>query len=137
GKLRAAHFALVEAPPPACDAAPLLLRPRYASVDPYMRTRMHATGYDYIERWDAGSVLSAWSLAEVEHSRHPDWQPGDWAIGHLPLQTSVAHDGAALRRLPSGDPPLAFLHPLGMTGFTAWLGMRVLGRPGPADTVLV
>nr|WP_297460810.1 NADP-dependent oxidoreductase [uncultured Halomonas sp.] len=137
GRLSGEHFALVEVPAPPQDSAALLLRPRYVSVDPYMRTRMQATGYDYIERWDAGSVLSGWSLAEVEYSRHPDWQPGDWAVGHLPMQTLIAHDGTALRRQPPGDPPLAFLHPLGMTGFTAWLGMRVLGKPGPSDTVLV
>ncbi|SDL42512.1 hypothetical protein SAMN05661010_01674 [Modicisalibacter muralis] len=137
GELRNEHFALVETPAPRRDSAALLLRPRYISVDPYMRTRMRAEGYDYIERWDAGSVLSGWSLAEVEHSRHPAWQRGDWAIGHLPMQTLVAHDGTALRCQPPGDPPLAFMHPLGMTGFTAWLGMCVLGKPGPTDTVLV
>lgn len=137
GELRSEHFTLIELPAPRHDSATLLLRPRYISVDPYMRTRMQAEGYDYIERWDAGSVLSGWSLAEVEYSRHPDWQRGDWAIGHLPMQTLIAHDGMALRRQPPGDPPLAFMHPLGMTGFTAWLGMCVLGKPEPADTVLV
>ncbi|MFC3283303.1 zinc-binding dehydrogenase [Litchfieldella rifensis] len=137
GSLTTEHFAIEEvASPTAADAA-LLLRPRFISVDPYMRTRMQAQGYGYIRRWEPGSVLSGYTAAEVVASRHPDWAAGDWAIGHLPMQELLAHDGNGLRHAPSGEPPLAWLHPLGMTGFTAWLGMSLLGQPRPQDCVLV
>lgn len=131
------HFRLETVPAPRTADAPLLLRPRFVSVDPYMRTRMQALGYDYLTHWDAGSILSGYSVAEVVESRTPAWSPGDWAVGHLPMQEWVAHDGDGLRRAPPGAAPLAWLHPLGMTGFTAWLGMNLLGKPGPGDTVLV
>ncbi|KAA0017625.1 NADP-dependent oxidoreductase [Salinicola corii] len=116
----------------------LRLEPHYFSVDPYMRNRMQPEGYDYIARWQAGSMLSGWALARVRESQSSTWRRGDWALGHLPMQTVVEHDGAGLIHYPaSPEPPLAGLHPLGMTGFTAWLGMCHIGRPLPSDTVLV
>jgi len=119
------------------DHAPVLLRPRYISVDPYMRTRMHREGYDYIDHWSAGSALSGWTLAEVLSSHLPGFQPGDWVIGHLPMQELVTSNGDGLTLLPGDIDPKAYLHPLGMTGFTAWVGMHLLGQPTPSDTVLV
>src|SRR5262249_6574016 len=43
-----------------------------------------------------------------------------------------------LERVPAdiGDPKLA-LGVLGTTGLTAWVGMRLIGQPGPGSTVLV
>ncbi|EPC02855.1 hypothetical protein L861_23885 [Litchfieldella anticariensis FP35 = DSM 16096] len=131
------HFRLEEVAPPGPQDGALLLYPRFMSVDPYMRTRMQPEGYGYISHWMSGSVLSGYALAEVMDSRLPGWSRGDWAVGHLPMQEWVAHDGHGLRRAPAGTPPLAWLHPLGMTGFTAWLGMQLLGKPSPADCVLV
>ncbi|PXF29613.1 hypothetical protein WH50_19810 [Pokkaliibacter plantistimulans] len=139
GELQPGDFCLHRvAAPVAAQLQPgqLLLRPCYLSVDPYMRTRMHTSGYDYIEHWQAGSLLSGWTLAQVEASADPRWQAGDWAIGHLPMQQRLIADAATLWQQRSEAPPLAYMHPLGMTGFTAWLGMQ-LGQPGPDDTVLV
>ncbi|MGM8932116.1 zinc-binding dehydrogenase [Salinicola halophyticus] len=120
------------------DSPPLCLQPYYFSVDPYMRTRMQPDGYSYIERWHVGSSLSGWGLARVTASRLPGWGPGDWALGHLPMQDAIDHDGAGLIRVSGeSDIPLAGLHPLGMTGFTAWLGMCRIGCPQMTDTVLV
>lgn len=119
------------------DKPSLLLRPRYISVDPYMRTRMQPAGYDYIERWSAGSPLSGWTLAEVIASSGPSFKRGDFVVGHLPMQEIVASDGQQLIPVPEGSDPEAYLHPLGMTGFTAWVGMQRLGQPTAQDTVLV
>ncbi|MCP1314871.1 NADP-dependent oxidoreductase [Halomonas sp. 707D4] len=128
----------IESRPVSLPLSPrLLLRPRYISVDPYMRTRMHAEGYGYIERWQATSALSGWALAEVLHSREVGFTPGDLVVGHLPMQELVASEASGLIRVSSGIDPLAYLHPLGMTGFTAWVGMEHLGAPMPDDTVLV
>tara|TARA_R110002012_G_scaffold9051_1_gene41567 strand:- start:139 stop:1131 length:993 start_codon:yes stop_codon:yes gene_type:complete len=135
GALTSEHVRIVELTVP--DQAPLLLQPRYISVDPYMRTRMHPAGYDYIDHWHAGSSLSGWTLAKVVNSHHPGFSAGDWVIGHLPMQEHVASDGQVLTRLAQDVDPKAYLHPLGMTGFTAWVGMHLLGQPNPNDTVLI
>ena len=135
GKLRPEHIekTLISLP----ETPRLLLKPRYISVDPYMRTRMQPAGYDYIERWAAGSPLSGWTLAEVIASNRPSFKRGDFVVGHLPMQEVIASDGQHLIPVPVGDDPEAYLHPLGMTGFTAWVGMQLLGRPTAEDTVLV
>ncbi|MDH2433400.1 NADP-dependent oxidoreductase [Pokkaliibacter sp. MBI-7] len=138
-ELQPGDFYLHSVPAPTASQlqpGQLLLRPCYISVDPYMRTRMQASGYDYIEHWQAGSVLSGWTLAQVEASADPQWQAGDWAIGHLPMQQRLIAAAATLWQQRTETPPLDCMHPLGMTGFTAWLGMQ-LGQPGPDDTVLV
>ncbi|MBP5979558.1 MAG: NADP-dependent oxidoreductase [Halomonas sp.] len=135
GTLRPEHIekTLINLP----DKPSLLLRPRYIGVDPYMRTRMQPAGYDYIERWAAGSPLSSWTLAEVIASNSPSFKRGDFVVGHLPMQEIVASDGQHLIPVPEGNDSEAYLHPLGMTGFTAWVGMQLLGRPTANDTVLV
>lgn len=120
------------------NTKPLILKPHYISVDPYMRTRMQQSGYGYIDRWTSGSTLSGWTLSEVIHSDLPEWNLGDWAIGHLPIQDKINHNGVGLWRHPySVEPPLQFMHPMGMTGFTAWIGMNHLGKVCSSDTVLV
>ncbi|MBE0462315.1 MAG: zinc-binding dehydrogenase [Halomonadaceae bacterium] len=135
GKLRPEHIqkTLISLP----KTPRLLLKPRYISVDPYMRTRMQPAGYDYIERWAVGSPLSGWTLAEVIASNGPSFKRGDFVVGHLPMQEIVASDGQQLTPVPEGSDPEAYLHPLGMTGFTAWVGMQRLGQPTAQDSVLV
>lgn len=135
GQLKPEHFRAADIVLP--DKPPLLLRPRYISVDPYMRTRMQPAGYNYIERWSAGSPLSGWTLAEVIASNGPSFKRGDFVVGHLPMQEIVASDGQHLIYVPTDSDPEAYLHPLGMTGFTAWVGMQRLGRPTAEDSVLV
>lgn len=135
GQLQPEHFRITDIVLP--DKPFLMLRPRYISVDPYMRTRMQPVGYDYIERWSADSPLSGWTLAEVIASNAPSFKRGDFVVGHLPMQEVIASDGQHLMPVPVGNDPEAYLHPLGMTGFTAWVGMQLLGRPTTEDTVLV
>lgn len=135
GQLQPKHFSVTDITLP--DKPSLLLRPRYISVDPYMRTRMQPVGYDYIERWSANSPLSGWTLAEVIFSSESSFKRGDFVVGHLPMQEVIASNGRHLISVPAGSDLEAYLHPLGMTGFTAWVGMQLLGRPTAKDTVLV
>ncbi|SJN14302.1 Putative oxidoreductase YncB [Halomonas citrativorans] len=135
GELRCEHIEKTVISLP--DITRLLLKPLAISVDPYMRTRMQPSGYGYIERWKAGSTLSGWTMAEVVISSEPGFKQGDLVVGHLPMQELIAADGQHLMRIPAGSDPEAYLHPLGMTGFTAWVGMQLLGQPTAEDTVLV
>ncbi|SEN05144.1 hypothetical protein SAMN04487952_109131 [Halomonas caseinilytica] len=107
-----------------------------------MRTRMQPEGYDYLTRWRPGDALSAWGLARVIASRSA-WREGDWVVGHMPvaercrLGPGASPDLPPLT-LPADTPsPERWLHTRGMTGFTAWLAMRLYGRPQAGETVLV
>ncbi|MFP8965028.1 zinc-binding dehydrogenase [Pokkaliibacter sp. CJK22405] len=126
----------VNRPSPTLDAGQVLLEPLAFSVDPYMRTRMQPQGYGYIDRWQAGSVLSGWSLARVMASGSDILPVGCLVAGHLPMQSQSLVPADQLLRIPDNAEAQAYLHPLGMTGFTAWLACH-LGQPEAGDTVLV
>ncbi|MCE8033849.1 NADP-dependent oxidoreductase [Billgrantia tianxiuensis] len=135
-------FVLREMPLPPLPWGQVELEVHGLSVDPYMRTRMQPEGYGYLAKWGPGTPLSAWGLARIRRSRGR-WREGDWVVGHLPVADRVhlrvpEPDALLPLCLPATTPfPERWLHEHGMTGFTAWLGMRHYGRPQPGETVLV
>jgi len=115
----------------------LLLRVIYLSLDPYMRGRMSAAK-SYAAPVEVGDVLEGGTVCEVMESRHPDYQPGDIVLSHSGWQTHALSDGRGLRRLePFAAPVSTALGVLGMPGFTAYAGLRRIGRPQPGETVVV
>jgi NADPH-dependent curcumin reductase len=115
----------------------LLLRVIYLSLDPYMRGRMSAAK-SYAAPVEVGDVLEGGTVCEVMESRHPDYQPGDIVLSHSGWQTHALSDGRGLRRLePFAAPVSTALGVLGMPGFTAYAGLRRIGRPQPGETLVV
>ncbi|WP_312510916.1 NADP-dependent oxidoreductase [Massilia sp.] len=115
----------------------LLLEILYLSLDPYMRTRMNA-GATYAESVPLGGVMLGATVARVRHSRHPDWRDGDIVLSYSGWQEYAISDGSGLRRIdPSVAPISTALGVLGMTGFTAYVGLEEIGRPVPGETVVV
>ncbi|MDC8802122.1 NADP-dependent oxidoreductase [Halomonas pacifica] len=135
-------FTLREVSLPSCSLGQVELELHWLSVDPYMRTRMQPEGYGYLAKWQPGAPLSAWGLGRIIRSRGR-WREGDWVVGHLPVADrtilTIPEPADLLPFcLPVCTPaPERWLHERGMTGFTAWLGMRHYGRPRPGETVLV
>lgn len=115
----------------------LLLETLYLSLDPYMRTRMNA-GATYAESVPLGGVMLGATVARVRHSRNPDWRDGDIVLSYSGWQEYAISDGSGLRRIdPSVAPISTALGVLGMTGFTAYVGLEEIGRPAPGETVVV
>jgi len=115
----------------------LLLRVIYLSLDPYMRGRMSAAK-SYAAPVEVGDVLEGGTVCEVMESRHSDYQPGDIVLSHSGWQTHALSDGRGLRRLePFAAPVSTALGVLGMPGFTAYAGLRRIGRPQPGETLVV
>ena len=130
-------FALDEAGTPSPGAGELLGRVLYASVDPYQRGRM-SEARSYAQPLQVGDVITSQSLAEVVESNDPRFSPGDRVIGQFGWQEyAVARAGAVRRVPPEVDPPTLALHVLGATGLTAYFGLFDVGKPRPADTVVV
>ena len=135
-------FSLGEVPLPPLSPGQVELDLHWLSVDPYMRTRMQPEGYGYLAKWGPGTPLSAWGLGRILRSRGR-WREGDWVVGHLPVadraRLTVPEPQALLPLcLPGETPsPERWLHARGMTGFTAWLGIRHYGRPRSGETLLV
>ncbi|WP_323750751.1 NADP-dependent oxidoreductase [Marinobacter sp.] len=131
------HLKLEESDIPAVGDGQVLLLTRYLSLDPYMRGRMN-DGASYASPVGLGEVMTGEAVSEVLESRHPDLSPGDMVVGRTGWQThSVVHADELFRIDPELAPPSAWLGVMGMTGFTAYVGLLEFGKPKAGETVVV
>ncbi|SFR93266.1 hypothetical protein SAMN05216570_0806 [Dyella sp. OK004] len=116
----------------------MLLRVLYLSLDPYMRGRMSATK-SYAAPVALGAVMEGGTVAQVLRSNHPDYRAGEFVLSHSGWQThAVVTPKQILRRLDPAIAPLSTaLGVYGMPGFTAWAGLREIGKPKPGETLVV
>jgi len=85
-----------------------------------------------------GDVMLGESVAEVIVSHHPGYSVGDIVLAHTGWQTHSLSNGEGLRKInPSDSSVTARLGVLGMPGFTAYSGMRIIGQPKSGETVVV
>ena len=71
-------------------------------------------------------------------SNRPDYSVGDIVLAQTAWCTHALSDGAGVRKLdPAAAPVTTALGVLGMPGFTAYSGLRSIGKPKPGETVVV
>ncbi len=119
----------------------VLMRNRYLSLDPYMRLRMNE-GRSYTPPYEIGETLGGQTIGEVIASGDPDLAPGDVVTGYGGWQDYALLPARTLQRLPregdlAGIALPAWLGVLGMPGFTAWIGLSLVGAPVAGETVVV
>jgi len=115
----------------------LLLKTLYLSLDPYMRGRMNA-GESYAPPVEVGAVMDGEVVAEVVASGRPEYRPGDLVLARLGWSTHGVSDGEGLRKVdPALAPITTALGVLGMPGFTAYSGLRMIGQPKEGETLVV
>src|SRR5262245_29354710 len=137
GKPRLTDFRLEETAIPTPGPAQVLLRVQYLSLDPYMRGRMDDRK-SYAPPVPLGGVMPGESVATVIASHHPGYSVGDLVLAQTGWRTHALSDRADLRKLdPAVAPVTTGLGVLGMPGFTAYGGLRVIGKPQPGETVVV
>jgi NADPH-dependent curcumin reductase len=137
GKAKLSDFTLREVSLRNPGDGELLLRGRFLSLDPYMRGRMDDRE-SYAEPADVGDVMPGESVCVVEASHHPDYKPGDLVLAFTGWQTKFVCKGNGLRKVDTQIAPMsAYLGVLGMPGFTAYSGLRVIGKPEKGNTVVV
>lgn len=134
------NFEVVETETPELDDGQFLLENLYLSLDPYMRMLMGG-GWTYSgPGMTPGQLMVGRVLGRVIESRNPDYAVGDHAVGRLGWQTHAVSDGGNLDfkvTAREGVPLSAYLGVCGSTGVTAWVGVKVIGRPKPGETLLV
>src|SRR5438094_3371788 len=119
------------------SAGQVLLRVQYLSLDPYMRGRMDDRK-SYATPVPLGGVMQGEAVATVIASKHPGYSEGDIVRARTGWRTHALSDGNGLRKLdPAVAPVTTGLGVLGMPGFTAYGGLRVIGKPRPGETVVV
>ncbi len=130
-------FAIVEREIDSPQDGRFVVRNEYLSLDPYLRLSM-SDARSHHGLFALDRAVPAMSVGTVIESRHPGFAEGSTVSGPLGWREYAASSGTGVRAVDVGDrrPSLA-LGALGMTGFTAWIGMTLVGRPTPDDTVYV
>jgi NADPH-dependent curcumin reductase CurA len=137
GKPRLTDFRPEDTTIPTPGPGQVLLRVQYLSLDPYMRGRMDDRE-SYAAPTPLGGVMPGESIATVVDSRHPGYSAGDIVVTQTGWRTHALSDRADMRKLdPAVAPVTTGLGILGMPGFTAYGGLRVIGKPAPEETVVV
>jgi len=137
GKPQLTDFRLEETPIPTPRSEQVLLEVQYLSLDPYMRGRMDDRK-SYAKPLQLGDVMVGETVAKVIASKHPRYSEGDIVLAHTGWRTHALSDGAGLSKVdPALAPVSTRLGVLGMPGFTAYCGMRVIGKPKAGETVAV
>src|ERR1700747_397742 len=132
------NFRLQDVSMPELPPGGLLLRVLYLSLDPYMRGRMDDRK-SYAKPVQLGDVMTGEAVAQVLASKHPDYAEGDIVLAPTGRRTHALSDGRSaygqkLRKLdPAVAPVTTGLGVLGMPGFTAYAGLRVIGKPAPEE----
>jgi NADPH-dependent curcumin reductase len=131
------NFRIEDAPMPSMPAGGVMLRVLYLSLDPYMRGRMDDRK-SYAKAVSIGDVMPGETVCEVIASDHFGYSPGDTVLAPTGWRTHAVSDGTGLRKLdPSLAPITTGLGVLGMPGFTAYVGLHLIGKPQLGETVVV
>jgi NADPH-dependent curcumin reductase CurA len=133
------NFELRSEPAPQPGDGEFLVHNLYLSLDPAMRGWI-SDMRSYMPPVQIGEVMRGQTTARVVESRHPDYAPGDLVLGTFGWQDYAISDGAGMTgatKLPPGVSPTLPLGVLGMTGLTAYFGLKEIAKPREGETVVV
>ena len=125
-------FELVEVELPEIAEGQVELRGLILSVDPAMRPRL-----DQLQ--PLGDKMFCRGIAEVLRSRNPNFREGQIVRHESGMQERFLSDGADLAVLdPDPALPLSvYMHALGSTGLTAYVGLMEVGQLKEGEQVFV
>lgn len=123
----AENFSLVTVDVPSPPEGHVLVRNLFMSVDPYMRGRMNAAK-SYVPPFAVDQPLEGGAVGEVIESRAPAIAVGSIVVSNRGWRDRFVADPRELRVVDGSVQPLSvYLGALGMTGFTAWIGLDLVG----------
>jgi hypothetical protein len=124
-------------PVPQPGPGEVVTRTIWLSIDPYMRGRLREE-QTYAVAIEIGEVMTGETVGEVVASAHPDFAPGDIAVGARGWQTHSVTAGDKLVKVPRHGASLsAYLGVLGMPGATAYAGVTEICKPKQGETFVV
>lgn len=130
-------FELVEVDVPEPADGQVLVRNLYLSVDPYMRGRMNDVP-SYVPPYQLHAPLDGAAVGEVVASASAERAVGDVVAHQAGWREYATLDAAHTRPVDvAAAPAPAYLGVLGLTGFTAWVGIVDIAGMQPGDTVFV
>ena len=136
------NFALRELPDAPLDKDQLRVRNLWLSVDPYMRGRMN-DAKSYAASFEIDQPMTGGAIGEVIESSMEGFAPGDiilhmggWRDGGV-IGMDMMPNKLPVEALAAGMTPQTFLHNMGLTGGTAWIGLLRVASARPGDTLFV
>jgi len=131
-----ANFALAETEIATPSDGQVLVRNLFLSVDPYMRGRMNDRR-SYVPPFELGKALTGGAVGEVVESRSDAFKPGDVVLNNYGWREYFTAPAKELLPASRDIQPLSiYLGTLGMTGLTAWVGLK-LAEVKAGDVVFV
>lgn len=131
------HFAEATHPTRAPDAGEVRLETLYLSIDPAMRVWI-SENPGYVARIEIGDIMRAGGIGRVVESRADGLAPGDLVWGQMGWQSAPTLPAAGLEKLDlSLGTPENWLGLIGITGLTAYFGVRDIGGIRAGETLLV
>jgi len=132
-------FRMESSPIPEIGDGEALVRVRVISIDPTNRMWIGEEP-TYLPPVAIGEVMRGLGLGEVVESNNPSFPVGARVQGLTGWQDyAVISDEQPLMVVPDGveADDATLLGALGMTGATAWFGMKEIGQPKEGETVVV
>jgi NADPH-dependent curcumin reductase CurA len=139
GRIDSGTFELVEEELPEIGEGEALVRTEWISLDPTNRAWINDMP-GYLPPVAIGETMRGLGLGRVVESKHPGYEEGQLVQGLIGwTENFVASDAAPLQQVPEieGISPSFYMGVLGMTGLTAWIGIRDIGKPREGETVVV
>ncbi|XP_005101735.1 prostaglandin reductase 2 [Aplysia californica] len=122
-------------PTETLSSGDLLIKNRFLSLDPALRCRMNEdSGVQYIKAWELGKTVDGLGgVGEVIASADSSFQPGDIVTPNFewPWELYFVVKANTVRKLPEAMTqisPTLCLSVLGVTGLTAYLGVKEKGH---------
>ncbi|MBD5656278.1 MAG: NADP-dependent oxidoreductase [Candidatus Eremiobacteraeota bacterium] len=128
-------FAETEIAPPG--PGEVVVRNTHMSVEPYMRGRMN-DAKSYVPPFELGKALDGGAVGFVVASSDPSLPEGTWVHSQFGWRDYARGPVAAFQKIDTSlAPATAYLGVLGVPGFTAWVGLNVIGGLKADDVVFV
>jgi len=137
GKPSQSDFECREEDIPTINDGEILLKTLYVSVDPYLRGRMR-DAKSYVAPFKLNEPITSGIVAEVIDTKNQNFSKGDIVSGMLAWKEIQKSNGEQLQKVSKEKAPFpAYLGTLGMTGLTAYFGLKEIGKLKEGETLLV
>lgn len=138
GLATARDVVLHQAPLAPLQDGQILVRNHFLSIDPAIRDWMSERP-SYLPPIAIGAPVRSTVIGEVIESRHPNFRPGQLAVGLGAWgdYSQASGDYCMPVELQPGDQEQYYLSIYGAVGMTPYFGLLEAGKPQPGDTVLV
>ncbi|GAB4391465.1 MAG: NADP-dependent oxidoreductase [Gammaproteobacteria bacterium] len=115
----------------------ILVKILFISVDPYMRQRLRPAGLCHLPIFKLHMPLESLAIAEVVATHSDDFKVGDKVMGMLPWQDYAVISVSKVQSIYADLSMPMQLSALGMTGFTAYVGLKKLISIRSGETLFI